>query len=52
MEFFKNNNIKLYQDDIYKMAYSNDEKLLEYLSYILGRRNIKTINIEVCFASS
>ena len=46
VEFFKNNNIKLYQDDIYKMAYSNDEKLLEYLSYILGRRNIKTINIE------
>ena len=45
VEFFKNNNIKLYQDDIYKMAYSNDEKLLEYLSYILGRRNIKTINI-------
>lgn len=46
MKFFMNQKIKLYQDDIYKMAYSNDEKLSEYLSYILGRGNIKTINIE------
>lgn len=46
MEFFMNQKIKLYQDDIYEMAYSNDKKLSEYLSYILRRGNIKTIDIK------
>lgn len=48
MEFFMNQKIKLYQDDIYEMAYSNDKKLSEYLSYILRRGNIKIIKEKLC----